>query len=89
MSVIVRRFDGEDLVIPAAELARVGIKPGQFVAIRPMQPVRLIQPRVETSASRARRRDLDALWDYTSIGEEIDAECAHEALWEQWSKEAG
>ncbi len=86
MAVIVRRFDGDDLIISAVDLKKMGLRAGQFVAIRPMQPLPLMELRIQTEEDRARRRDLSTLWGRTTVGEEIDAECEHEESWERWSQ---
>ncbi len=88
MQSIVRRFEGVDLVIPAADLSRVGVSAGQFVTIRGMEPLPLILPLSpsETAASRERVATLAATWAGVELAEEVDAECEHEEIWERWSQ---
>ncbi len=88
MRAIVRRFEGVDLVIAAAELSRIGVREGQFVSIRGTEPLPLILPlpACEAAASRERVAALAATWAGVELAAEVDAECEHEELWEQWSR---
>ncbi len=87
MKSIVLRFEGADLVIPAAELSRLGVRSGQYVAIRGMEPLPLILPLppAAAAASRDRVAALAATWAGVELAQEVEAECEQEALWEQWS----
>ncbi len=87
MRAIVRRFEGVDLVIAAAELSRIGVREGQFVSIRGTEPLPLILPLSagEAATSRERVATLAATWAGLELAEELDAECEHEELWERWS----
>ncbi len=88
MKAIVRRFDGVDLVISAAELSRMGVREGQYVSVRGTEPLPLILPLPagETAASRERVAALAATWAGIELAAEVDAECEQESLWERWSE---
>ncbi len=84
MTAIIRRFDGEDIVISRDELFERGVRPGPYVAIRPMQRVVLSLP-VQTAAPQP-LFVAGRAWLQTALSEEIDAECENEESWERWSQ---
>ncbi len=84
MPGIVRQYQGGDLVIPKELLAQLGVEPGQYLVVRPMAPLPLLELRV---APEAPAWPTVAWTD--DVGEELDAECTHEAAWLFWAGQAG
>ena len=81
---IVRRYEGGDLVVTQAELATLGLVPGQCISIRAMNSISLYQtPGVEEM--KKRQTDLNTAWGRTSLDEAVEAESTYEDPWQRWS----
>jgi hypothetical protein len=81
MTILTLTYDGDDLVIPRAQIESLGIKPGEKVALRPLVT---LEPRHFSSVELERRRAiLDELWGSWSAEDEAAFRRNRES-WATW-----
>jgi hypothetical protein len=82
MSAVVQVFEGHDLVIPGDVVAKLGIKPGEFVMICPAPDLRPVE--LDRGEQAHRLRLLDALWASWTDEDELFFEKARQEMWSSW-----
>jgi len=82
MDILVRTYNGEDLVIPRKEIEELGLKPGDKVEIRP--EIRLVKRDFAPGEQEMLHAILDNLWGAWSEQDEEAFQRNREAMWATW-----
>lgn len=82
MAVIIRTYEGKDLIIPSTAIEELGVRPGESVVIRP----RVILKPSKLSASEHERRlkVLGALYGAWTAEDELAFNQLRRGMWKNW-----
>ncbi len=83
MTVLEQIFEGRDVIIPKEAIESLGVKPGEYVVIRPKVALRPIELEAE---ERARILEvLDNLRGIWTEEDEAEFRRAREEMWKSWA----
>jgi|CXWL01.1.fsa_nt_gi hypothetical protein len=83
MEVLIRTYEGKDLVIPSKAIEELGVKPGETVVIRPR--VALKPAKLSASERERRLKVLELLYGAWTSEDEFAFKQLRQEMWKNWT----
>lgn len=83
MTVLERKFEGQDLLIPKEVIESLGVKPGEYIVIYPKMDLSQAEFDAEKQANLL--KVLDILYGIWTAEDETEFRRAREEMWNSWA----